>query len=327
MVAAVKSRCTSTATWSSGGGAFVADSSAGSVTTRTPGSCADSTFAASPTASTARGCRSLISTRSAVPAFVAVPWAWVNTARRAVCVVALAAVSLVVLAVVSVAAFAAAPAGAPPAAALVSGPTCAAVSSSGACARSARSRAVARSAGRPGLATTTTGADANSCCATSAATTLAAALVSTDAADAGGRVRAAKRTRVPAEYAVAPAHAVVPPATADSTTSIPARRRSRVWVPSGDGRKARVHRAVVAAFIATGRRHATVGTWRRRHAKRDCATTSVQPDITMIRLRFFLTTQESNRRNGHRPGCSAISPVPCPRCGQDNSAWKAFFPA
>jgi hypothetical protein len=67
------------------------------------------------------------------------------------------------------------------------------MSSSGACARRADRTAAANSAGGPGLATTITGAEANSRCAMPAATT-SAAPVSTDVVAAGSRVRAASGT-------------------------------------------------------------------------------------------------------------------------------------
>ena len=103
------------------------------------------------------------------------------------------------------------------------------VSSSGAYARSA-CRAAATSARGLELATTMTGAETNNLCATSAATT-SGGPVRTDVADAGRRVRGARRTgagrscrAAPVSCRAAAEHDVVPTVTtASSASTAPAR--------------------------------------------------------------------------------------------------------
>src|SRR5690242_17581632 len=121
-----------------------------------PGSRAARTSRATPAASTARGSRALICARIVALTRAAGPAGGPDTVR----------------------------------AARAAGP---AVSSSGAWARRADLAAAARPAGRPGLATTTTGAEANILDATSPATT-SGAPASTDVGGAGTRVRAVTRT-------------------------------------------------------------------------------------------------------------------------------------
>src|SRR5271155_4742370 len=137
-----------------------------------PGSWAASTFAVTPTASTARGSSALTCARS-----IALTMATPGTE----------------------------------------------VSRRGACARSAW-RVAARSADGLGLATTTTGEEVNNLCATPTATT-SGDPASTDVADAGRRVRAARRTGAGGSCRAALERAaleqdVAPTATAAHNTSI-----------------------------------------------------------------------------------------------------------
>src|SRR5271165_3860988 len=92
------------------------------------------------------------------------------------------------------------------------------VSSRGACARRANLAAVGRSAGRLALATTTTGAEANNLSAVPAAIT-SGPPVSTEIAEAGRWVRAARRAEAGGSCGAAAVQAVVAAATAANTMS------------------------------------------------------------------------------------------------------------
>ena len=91
------------------------------------------------------------------------------------------------------------------------------VSRRGACARSA-TRAAAKPVEGSGLATTTTGEEANKLAVTSSAIT-SAVPVSTDVAETGARVRGASGTGGAGSCGAAPVQDVVPTATAATSAS------------------------------------------------------------------------------------------------------------
>ena len=141
------------------------------------------------------------------------------------------------------------------AAARAAGP---AVSSSGAWARRAELAAAARPAGLPGLATTTTGAEANNRDATPAATT-SGAPASTDVGGTGTRVRAVMRTCAGGPCRVAaPVQDAAPPTAATSMSAAPAARAIPVCLLARI-RSTRHPRSASAGHSSQGPRHRAAG--------------------------------------------------------------------